>query len=419
VRRLTSPPNPLTSTLAILDQRLGRSITTPLALGLSGGSDSVALAIMASTWAKSQDRALHLLTVDHQLSPDSGGWAQTCAALAARLGTIHHVLTWVGPKPLTGLPAMARQARHRLLATKAREIGAKVVLLGHTADDRAEGQLMRQDGSTTPDPREWSPSPVWPQGRGIFLLRPMLNLRRHDLRQWLTTQGETWIDDPANENLKYARARARKNLDPHASVRLWAEPQTDLADLAQQARFSWVLSLSRSRLREASLDAARTLTGNACLSVGGGSRPPRSERLAQLVDRLRGSDELIATLAGSRIEADAQTVRWMRNPGEFRRSVETSLELHPSLPAVWDGRFELTSETRATVVPLQGHLARLSPEAQRNLRTIPPGLRGALPLLLGEFPRCPVLELVPNLRIADLTYQRFLAACGVITSEAL
>ena len=64
-------------------------------------------------------------------------------------------------------------------------MGAKVILMGHTASDLAEAAAMRAEGSTTPSPREWAPSPAWPEGRGVFLLRPMLAVSRQQVRDWL------------------------------------------------------------------------------------------------------------------------------------------------------------------------------------------------------------------------------------------
>src|SRR5690606_9178284 len=87
--------------------------------------------------------------------------------------------------------------------------GARVILFAHTADDVAEGDRMRAEGSTLGRLRDWSPSPAWPEGRGLMLLRPMLDVSRSELRDWLRGQGADWIDDPANEDLRYARARAR------------------------------------------------------------------------------------------------------------------------------------------------------------------------------------------------------------------
>jgi tRNA(Ile)-lysidine synthase len=83
-------------------------------------------------------------------------------------------------------------------------------LLGHTADDLAEAAAMRAEGSSVSDPRYWSPSPVWPEGRGVMLLRPLLGERRAALRAWLSGRGETWLDDPANDDPRSARARARR-----------------------------------------------------------------------------------------------------------------------------------------------------------------------------------------------------------------
>src|SRR5205085_8990913 len=69
---------------------------------------------------------------------------------------------------------------------------------------------MREAGATMPDPHEWAPSPAWPEGRGVFLLRPLLGVRRAAIREWLEGRGERWIDDPANEDPRFARARARR-----------------------------------------------------------------------------------------------------------------------------------------------------------------------------------------------------------------
>src|SRR6185437_3124426 len=87
--------------------------------------------------------------------------------------------------------------------------------MGHTADDLLEAAAMRTEGSTVPDPREWALSPAWPEGRGVFVLRPLLETRRAELREWLSVRGETWIDDPANEDARFARSRARSLLSDH------------------------------------------------------------------------------------------------------------------------------------------------------------------------------------------------------------
>jgi len=178
----------------------------------SGGGDSLALLLSVQAWAQDHGRQVVALHVDHQLQAASAAWARHCAEVADRLGVPFHLLSWTEAKPNTGLPAAARQARHRLLAQAARSLGARVLLLGHTADDVEETRLMRTDGASVPEPRAWGPSPAWPQGRDLFILRPLLGERRAALRAYLSDQPFTWIDDPANENLAYARIRARTAL---------------------------------------------------------------------------------------------------------------------------------------------------------------------------------------------------------------
>lgn len=50
---------------------------------------------------------------------------------------------------------------------------------------------MRAEGSSVSNPRAWAPSPVWPEGRGLFVLRPLLTLTRAEIRDALTREGET------------------------------------------------------------------------------------------------------------------------------------------------------------------------------------------------------------------------------------
>jgi tRNA(Ile)-lysidine synthase len=166
-------------------ERLNARDRPPIALALSGGGDSLALLHLAKAWADAAGRSLIALTVDHGLNPASAAWTRFAAERARRLGAPHRTLPWLGAKPSTGLPAAARAARHALLAEAARSAGAHVVLMAHTADDLMEAQVMRAMGSNAPSPRVWSPSPSWPEGRGVFLLRPLLGQRRAVLRELL------------------------------------------------------------------------------------------------------------------------------------------------------------------------------------------------------------------------------------------
>lgn len=375
----------------------------------------MALALVAAAWAKRHGRPLAVLTVDHGLRPESRAWTEQCGRLARRLDASFHPLAWEGAKPLRGLPAAARAARHGLIAEAARQAGAQVVLLGHTADDLAEAARMRAAGSTTPDPREWAPSPAWPEGRGVFLLRPLLAAGRDEIRAWLRGRGESWIEDPANQDLRFARARARAA--PEGEARPAPETPPGLADLARatQGDAAGTLVIAREHLRR---PAARAFIATASLCAAGTSRPPRRERAEALAARMAGEGTFVATLGGARIEADAAQVRFLRDPGEALRGGLPEQALAAGV-AVWDGRFEITTE-RPIAVRAIGGLRRRLPRAERNaLAAFPPRGREALPTVVeGEITHCPVLGTTPGVTVRALAYERLLAACGAIERES-
>lgn len=369
-------------------------------------------------WARAHSRPVLALTVDHQLQLDSARWTAEAVAKARALGAEAHALTWTGDKPSAGLPAAARLARHALLASAAREAGAKVLLLGHTASDLAEGAAMRAEGSSVSDPREWAPSPVWPEGRGVFLLRPLLSLSRAEIRQALAARGETWLDDPANTDLRYARARARAT---GAKEILAIEPSPPALP-AFTIDAAGTIRLSRA--------AAAAHLAAALLCAAGTTRPPRGERLSRLVRRLRSGEAFTATLAGARVEArgeEGAEVLICRDAGESARGGLAPLDLAPGETGVWDGRWEVTAdEAPLTVMALKGRASSLSAEQRARLAEAPVAARPSLPLLLrhGAAPALAPLD-GPDLavegggRARPLILDRFKAAIGLYDQESV
>jgi tRNA(Ile)-lysidine synthase len=390
-----------------------------VAVAFSGGGDSLALLLAAKLWADKRGRTLAAFTVDHGLQPQSAAWAAFAAERAGRLGIAHRTLAWRGEKRASGLPAAARAARHALLAAAATAIGARVILMGHTADDLIEAGLMRAEGAATPSPREWSPSPAWPAGREVFLLRPLLGVRRGDLRAWLEALGERWIDDPANDDERFARARARRRLAGGAPVlpptHAASAPCAALAQVREGV--GGELETPRTALRGTD---ARRLLGALCLSAAGGVRPPRAAALERLLKRLGEPGDVVAALAGARVEAAGERVRVCREAGEFARVGLASRPL-PSGASVFDGRFEIIAEAPGwSVRPLRGMAAQLSGAERDKLARLAASVRGTLPVVIAADGRVssPVLANGGPIRARALAGRRLLAAMGGIPNEA-
>ncbi|HEY3812410.1 MAG TPA: tRNA lysidine(34) synthetase TilS [Caulobacteraceae bacterium] len=398
---------------AILDRRLSRDVSAPIAVALSGGGDSLALLTLAADWAKTRGRKLIALTVDHRVQADSARWSAFARDAALRVGAEWRGLVWEGEKPATGLQAAARGARHALIAEAARDAGGCVVLFGHTRDDVLEADRMRAEGSTLGHVREWSPSPAWPQGRDVFLLRPLLDVSRAALRAHLTSRGLDWIDDPANADLRYARSRARAALQTTDAVDLGHEPDAAVTRAAQAARVDAAGVISWPRPKP----APRAFLAAALLCASGGERPPRGDQLERLAGRLDGGGAFTATLRGARIEADAAEVRVVRDAGETARGGLAPLRLTPGQASIWDGRFEITADGGGEIRPLKGLAAALSHPERQEILGFSPQARPGLPVLIAQPGASPVLA-AKAAWVRVLAGPRLGAACGLVAQEA-
>lgn len=392
-----------------LTARLLPNDPTPVAVAVSGGGDSVALLHLAHDWAAAYGRSLAVLHVDHGLNTDSRVWQDRVREIAGQLGAAFHSSRWEGPYPDTGLPTAARAARHARLADMARVVGARVILTGHTADDVAEGQWMQAEGSTLGTVRDWSPSPAWPEGRGLMLLRPLLGERRAALREWLTAQGGEWIEDPANADLRYGRSRARQALAEGAEV---AVPLED------RLAPSNGITADRWGVIRAPRDTVPRALAFGLVVAGGGIRPPRGDRLARLAQRIAAGENFTAGLVGARVIAEAEGLTLAREAGDYRRRSEPVLDLAPGVETIWDGRFALmVDEPGWRVVPLAGRAARLGREDRALVASLPAATRPGLPVLIRDDGTGPVLA-QSGARVEALAACRLALGLGQVEHEA-
>jgi len=185
-----------------------------IAVALSGGPDSVALTWVLHALAPGVGFAMAgLIHVNHQLrGAESDGDEAFCRALAARLDLPIRVLSVdVATAARTrrhSLEVAAREARYAFFETAAADLGASVVVTGHTMDDQAETVLLRLlRGAGT---RGLSGIRV---RRGLYA-RPLLGTRRDALRAYLVARGECWREDLSNADVTIPRNRIRRDLMP-------------------------------------------------------------------------------------------------------------------------------------------------------------------------------------------------------------
>jgi tRNA(Ile)-lysidine synthetase, N-terminal domain len=371
-----------------LEARLQIRSDRPVAVALSGGGDSVALLDLVSRWARLHGRKVLALTVDHRLQAESADWSRQANALARTLGCDWRGLTWDEPTPGPGVTGRARRARHALLADAARQAGAQVLMLAHTHDDRLEAQWMRrEEGARLGELRDWSPSPAWPEGRGLMLFRPLLTEPRALLRDYLIGRGLPWIEDPANGDLTYGRSRARQALAQSSAALLGDTPaqrQFWTGKLPQCDAFGGI-TIDRTVDRRA--------LAMALVAASGGHRLPRSAAVVRLQKRLQAGEDFTATLVGARLLGQGSMIRISRQMSLRRgQPLPIPQPLLPGEPVLWDGRFEVwTDRSGLSVSAARGQLAQLSRDDRRWLTQLPAAERASQPVLVQATGGAPVL----------------------------
>ena len=182
-----------------------------LLIAVSGGSDSVALTAAALFVGRHEGFIIDTLTVDHGLRSESAAEARHVAAQLEQLGVNRACVATAdaaASSSTEGPEGAARSARYAAIARAATDSPTAAVLLGHTADDQAETVLLGlARGSGARSIRGMLPIGPLPGYPSIRALRPLLAMRRADLREGLREAGITWVDDPTNEPTSPWRAK--------------------------------------------------------------------------------------------------------------------------------------------------------------------------------------------------------------------
>jgi tRNA(Ile)-lysidine synthase len=402
--------------------------------------DSVALLEILVRLRATLGFHLSALHVNHQISPNATAWAEFCARLCAErdvpYATIAVQVSRHDPK---GLEAAAREARYRVFYAR----HCDFVVLAHHLDDQAETlllQLLRGAGvkglSAMPEVRR--------QGAGEgtegapAVLRPLLEVTRQTLRDYVKERGVPWVEDESNVNPSFDRNFLRHHLLPvlerrfpayrtafHRACRNFAEAAELLDDLAG---IDGAEALLRDRLdlyALRGLSPARVKNVLRYYLVRQGVPLPSAGRLDNLVQQLttsRDDAQVRVAIGDFELRRHRGEVHVCRRLAGGEAKLRMPWELQPVLDLPYPGGrlcFERTTGRGISLSRLMGGGEvlvryrqggeRFRPDCRRPTRTlknllqetgIPPWQRQRLPLLFsGER-----LVFVPGIGI-DCDYQ--------------
>ncbi|MEO0649496.1 MAG: tRNA lysidine(34) synthetase TilS [Planctomycetota bacterium] len=355
---------------AHLARATGIAADDRLTLGLSGGADSVLL--LHFLLAAGHRGGLHAVHVDHGLrGPESTRDAEFVADLCAR----HGVRCTVRRAPLDpaapDLERRARVARYRALLDEARRQEHRTLLTAHHADDQVETLLLRWmrggtgGGLLGARPRsrvlgEWpgQPPEARPEGLApVTVVRPLLTLRRGEIRQLLEARGLEWIEDSSNDDCRFARNRVRHQLLPALERSAGAEGPEALKRFASAVeRLERDFAARTAHVVWRPVPFAGATRGPRALQLGGSL--PRSELMVLDRPLLRRALWRLLTEATGRAPSRDQ----------LEQIVGELLAGRCGRHSLKDGWMLLMRSAEVVVLPPRGELQRTPrPSAQANL----------------------------------------------------
>ena len=326
-----------------------------IAVGVSGGADSLCLVLLLNFWLRRHQGRVVALIVDHGLRRETKREIKQLAKWLTDYKIEHHVLVWDNQKPRRRGQAAARDARYRLLTGWCRGAGVLHLALAHHRDDQVETLILRKDRGSGSDGMASMPI-VWEQDN-VRLLRPLLPVPGERLRATLRSWDQCWVEDPSNDDPAFDRTHIRRKLaqlpqrrqevahiadmaSEYAVARAEADEATaamlSQATQIDPAGFCW---LDHRRFLEAPASVGVRGLMQIILAVGGNKYGPRRDSLLTLYETLR-QNQLTGgrTLGGCYIAPCGHAILLCREPC----ASEHVLDMLPGQCLVWDHRFQVT-----------------------------------------------------------------------------
>lgn len=200
---------PVPDFAALFATRFPHLLGQRILVALSGGPDSVALLhLLREPTLRLRLSAAH---VHHRVrGAEADADAEFCERLCDELALPYHLVEIdpASPRP-DGRESAWRRQRYRALLKLKADLEVAAVATGHHRDDVAEGvllQLLRGAG-----PRAMAGiAPETSDG----VVRPLLDWRRDEIREWLERRELRWREDSSNLDLGHLRNRVRHVILP-------------------------------------------------------------------------------------------------------------------------------------------------------------------------------------------------------------
>lgn len=314
-------------------------------VAVSGGADSVCLLHSLMELAPGEGWRLEVLHLNHGLrGEESDGDERFVTEMAAMLELVCHVGREDVRARGGNLEQAARDARLAFFARICQAAGLDRIATGHTLDDQAETVLFRALRGSGIGGLQGI-LPVTEEG----LVRPLLGVRRAEVREWLVDRDIGWREDSTNGDTSLTRNRLRLDLIPalEETVNLEAcRALARLAELAWDEERAWAelveekaqglfvrrggaVVVKAEELTKTGPALARRLVRRAIAEAGGGLRRVEFEHIQAILVLAAGNGgEGAVKLPGTVAERSFGWLRIARDPAAAPEPVRVQSAAH-------------------------------------------------------------------------------------------
>ena len=368
-----------------------------LAVGCSGGADSLALALLLDKWTKINGGKVTGLIVDHGIRDESGDEAITVKNWLAEKGLQSEILRANLTRSTPSLQSVARSERYRLMGDWCRKRGVLHLCVGHQKEDQAETFILNILRGSGVDGLA-SMAPVVERD-SCRILRPLLSISKCRLIAFLKSERQKFVKDPSNEDMAFKRVRIRALMPELAREGGSIERLCKVAERMAEARSALedetatllaesvvvfpegYARLNPQPILKSPREVALKALGRVLRTIGGKLYSPRGDQLIDCYEALVMSEKLGRkfgrTLCGCQMRGQDDSIYIFR---EKPKKVEITQIGNKWL---WDGRFLISGSPNKIPQVFLADGQNTAIFCANELKRIPIPFWQALPLLQG------------------------------------
>ncbi len=282
-------------------------------VAISGGSDSMALALLSGLLKQEENKKIYFVHVDHGIRKNSGKEALQLKKILKKI-QINLKIIKNNKSIKKNIQKSARDRRYQILSNFSKKNNIKALVTAHHKDDQIETFLIRLSRGSGVEGLS-SMSEITKLNSGIKLLRPFLKFTKEDLKSISKKFFNKIIKDPSNKNKKFLRTNIReltkilknKGIDPDQifrSIENISSTKIAINFYVKQSLKKFVkfrkketifdLSMFQKEPVDVKFKIINTIVKNRAAKY----YPPRAKKVLNLINRFKSKSTQKSTLGG-------------------------------------------------------------------------------------------------------------------------